>query len=66
VRKTSDGFKKVTYSPACRSYAPRLLENQYDILIVREPVGHKDERTTQIYARVVQTKSIVKNPLVVF
>ena len=63
VRKSGPA-KRVTCHTMQHSFATHLLEHGYDIRTVPELPGHKDARTPQIYAHVMQRSGIgVKSPL---
>jgi site-specific recombinase XerD len=45
-------------------FATRLLEGSYDILKVREALGHRDVKTTMIFTRMLNRgPSTVRNPI---
>jgi integrase len=48
--------KKITFHCARHTHATLLLSNNTDIYMVMNILGHKSVRTTQIYAKVLDTK----------
>lgn len=67
IRKAAEEAKinkRVTPHTFRHSFAAHLLQNGYDIRTVQELLGHKDIKTTMIYAQVLQRGSHeVKSPL---
>ena len=45
--------KKITFHTARHSYAIMLLANGSDLMTVKELLGHKDIKSTQVYAKVI-------------
>ena len=45
--------KKITFHCARHTYAVMLLANGANLMTVKELMGHKDIKSTQIYAKVV-------------
>jgi site-specific recombinase XerD len=45
--------KKITFHTARHSYAIMLLANGSDLMTVMELLGHKDIKSTQVYAKVI-------------
>lgn len=64
VRK-SKILKRATAHTFRHSYASHLLQDNYDIRVIQELLGHSDIRTTMIYTHTIKskTKKDVKSPL---
>ena len=48
--------KHITFHCARHTYATILITNGVDIFIVSDLLGHKEIKTTQIYARIIDKK----------
>jgi integrase len=56
--------KKITFHTARHTYAIMLLANGSDLMTVKELLGHKDIKSTQVYAKVInQSKQNAINSL---
>jgi len=56
--------KKITFHTTRHSYAIMLLANGSDLMTVKELLGHKDIKSTQVYAKVIdQSKQTAINNL---
>jgi integrase len=55
--------KKITFHTARHTYAIMLLANGSDLMTVKDLLGHKDIKSTQVYAKVIDAskQSAVKN-----
>jgi integrase len=47
--------KKITFHTARHTYAIMLLANGSDLMTVKELLGHKDVKSTQVYAKIVDS-----------
>jgi integrase len=54
----ADIKKKITFHCARHTHAVLLLENGSDIYTVSKMLGHREIKTTQIYAKIVDSKKI--------
>jgi integrase len=50
--------KKITFHTARHSYAIMLLANGSDLMTVKELLGHKDIKSTQVYAKVIDPSKL--------
>jgi len=48
--------KHITFHSARHTNAVLLLENGADIYMVSKRLGHKEIRTTEIYAKIIEVK----------
>lgn len=61
--------KQITFHSARHTFACTMIDLDTDIFVVSKLLGHKDIRTTQIYAKVVDKKkqeAIKKIPAIIF